>query len=115
MLDSGSMTCTLSEQVEQQMLVNKLLPAETAMKEEVVLVGCGGVKTTTKRMYEVEMELYGVKCIVPILVVPGQRDELIIGSNVIRYLTHQLKSTMTTGAWCPMAVYPSSVSSSSTY
>ena len=38
MIDLGSMTCTLSKQVEQQMLVNKLLPAETAMKEEVVLV-----------------------------------------------------------------------------
>ncbi|KAK0134294.1 hypothetical protein N1851_030145 [Merluccius polli] len=44
-------------------------------------------------MYEVEMKLYGDSCIVPVLVVPGQRDDLIIGTNVIRFLIHQLKVT----------------------
>lgn len=45
-------------------------------------------------MYDLMMTVYGVKCIVPVLVVPGQRDELIIGSNVLKYLMHALKSNI---------------------
>ena len=39
------------------------------------------------------MKLYGESCVVPVLVVTGQRDDLIIGTNVIRFLMHQLKIT----------------------
>lgn len=35
---------------------------------------------------------------VPILVVPSQCDNLIIGANVIRFLMHQLK--ITSDYWC---------------
>lgn len=49
-------------------------------------------------MYDVEIKLYGESCIVPILVVPGQRDDLIVGTNVIRFLMHQLK--VTPDYWC---------------
>ena len=91
MLDSGSMACTLSEQAEQKMLNE--LPEPIPLTQEVVLVGCGGSLSRPKCMYEVEMELYGERCIVPVLVVPGQRDDLIIGTNVIRFLMHQLKIT----------------------
>lgn len=45
-------------------------------------------------MYDLMMTVNGVKCIVPVLVVPGQRDELIIGSNVLKYLMHALKSNV---------------------
>lgn len=44
-------------------------------------------------MYEMEIKLYGESCTLPVLVVPGQRDDLIIGTNVIRFLIHQLKGT----------------------
>ena len=60
------------------------------MTQEVVLVGCGGKLTKPKCMYEVELKVYGLSCIVPVLVVPGQRDDLIIGTNVIKFLMRQL-------------------------
>lgn len=45
-------------------------------------------------MFEVEMKVYEESCIVPVLVVPGQQDDLIIGTNVIKFLMHQLKTVM---------------------
>lgn len=61
-------------------------------------------------MYEVEIEVYGVQCIVPILVVPGQKDDLILGSNVIKYIMHQMKSSddywRVTGQSCSMSLSP---------
>lgn len=93
MLDSGSMACTLSEQAEQKMLSENILSESIPLTQEIVLIGCGGTLSKPKCMYEVEMELYGESCIVPVLVVPGQRDDLIIGTNVIRFIMHQLKIT----------------------
>lgn len=93
MIDSGSMACTLSEQAEQKMLSENVLPESSPLNQEVVLVGCGGTLTKPKCMYEVEMKLYGETCVVPVLVVSGQRDDLIIGTNVIKFLMHQLKVT----------------------
>lgn len=44
-------------------------------------------------MYEVDICLYGVKCTVPVLVVPGQKDDIIIGINVFNVVTHQMKGS----------------------
>lgn len=44
-------------------------------------------------MYEVELKVYGESYILPVLVVPGQKDELIIGTNVIKFLIRQMKSS----------------------
>jgi len=93
MLDSGSMACTLSEVAEQKMLEANVLSESKQLKEQIVLVGCGGKQTKPKCMYEVELEVYGVQCIVPVLVVPGQRDDLILGTNVIKHIMHQMKSS----------------------
>lgn len=93
MLDSGSMACTLSEKAELEMLNKMALSDPIPLNQEVVLVGCGGTLSKAKCMYEVEMKLYEQSCIVPVLVVPGQRDDLIIGTNVIRFLMRQLKVT----------------------
>lgn len=93
MFDSGSMACTLSEQAEQDMLRDNVLPAPIPLEQEIVLVGCGGAQSKAKCVYEVEMKLYGENCIVPVLVVPGQRDDLIIGTNVIKFLMQRLKVT----------------------
>lgn len=93
MLDSGSMACTLSEKAELEMLNKMVLSGPVPLTQDVVLVGCGGTLTKPKCLYEVEMKLYGQNCVVPVLVVSGQRDDLIIGSNVIRFLMCQLKVT----------------------
>lgn len=86
------MACTLTEQAEQMLTENVLLET-IPLTQEIVLLGYGGTLSKCKCMYEVEMKLYGVSCIVPILVVSGQHDDLIIGTNVIRFLMHQLKIT----------------------
>lgn len=57
----------------------------------VVLVGCGGLRVKPKCAFNVEMEVYGCKMLVPTLVVPGQHDELILGTNVIKHILHQSK------------------------
>lgn len=74
------MTCTLSEQAEQKMISENILSGPIPLTQEVVL-GSEGTRKP-KCMYGVEIKLYGESCIAPILVVPGQRDDLIIGTNV---------------------------------
>ncbi|KAK0141105.1 hypothetical protein N1851_021907 [Merluccius polli] len=93
MLDSGSMACTFSGEAEERMLSEKVLSGPRPMTQEVVLVGCGGKLTKPKCMYEVELKVYGLSCIIPVLVVPGQRDDFIIGTNVIKFLMRQLKNS----------------------
>lgn len=92
MIDSGSMACTINEEAEELLREVGVLMEVPQPAEKIVLIGCGGKKTHPKCVYELTMTIYGVKCIVPALVVSGQRDELIIGSNVIKYLMHALKS-----------------------
>lgn len=58
---------------------------------DVVLIGCGGLCVKPKCAFEVEMEVYGCKMLVPIFVVQGQHDELILGTNVIKHILHQSK------------------------
>lgn len=45
MIGSGSMACTLSEQAEQKLLSENVLPEPSPLTQEVVLVGCGGTLT----------------------------------------------------------------------
>uniref|UniRef100_A0A9J8BSI6 Gypsy retrotransposon integrase-like protein 1 n=1 Tax=Cyprinus carpio carpio TaxID=630221 RepID=A0A9J8BSI6_CYPCA len=91
MLDTGSMACTFSDKAEKRMISENVLPPPTLLQQEVILVGCGGKVTRPKCMYEVELKIYGESCLVSILVVPGQRDDLIIGTNVIKFLAHRMK------------------------
>lgn len=93
MLDSGSMACTFSEAAEKKMLSEKALQEPITMPQEIMLIGCGGKATKPKCIYEVELKVYGERCMVPVLVVPGQKDDLIIGTNVIKFLMHSMKSS----------------------
>ena len=64
------------------------------MNTDLVLVGCGGVQVKPKCVYQLEMNVYGREEVsVPTLVVPGQHDQIILGSNVIKHLIHHLKQT----------------------
>lgn len=45
-----------------------------------------------KCMYDMELGLYGIKCMVPVLVVVGQRDEIILDTNLLKYVLHQMKN-----------------------
>ncbi|KAJ8417020.1 hypothetical protein AAFF_G00282470 [Aldrovandia affinis] len=91
MMDSGSMTCTLNEEAERILTESGALVGEPQAAERIVLVGCGGKQTVPKCIYDLTLTIYGVKCLVPVLVIPGQRDELIIGSNVLKHLMREMK------------------------
>ncbi|XP_039503265.1 uncharacterized protein LOC120459855 [Pimephales promelas] len=91
MLDSGSMACSISEAAETKLRDAGVITDQKLIDANVVLVGCGGLRVKPKCAFEVEMEVYGCKVLVPTLVVPGQRDELILGTNVIKHILHQSK------------------------
>lgn len=93
MIDSGSMACTLSEEAESMLREAGALMGGPQSVERIVLVGCGGKQTHPKCMYDLNLTIYGVKCIVPVLVVPGQRDKFIIGSNVLKHLMRVMKGS----------------------
>lgn len=92
MIDSGSMACTLNEEAEHRLREAGSLLGEPQPAERIMLIGCGGKQTHPKCMYDLTLNIYGVKCNVPVLVVPGQRDELIIGSNVLKHVMRIIKS-----------------------
>lgn len=81
MLESGLMACTMSENAEAKLLDAGVLKKENESNFDVVLIGCGGSRVKPKSAYDVEMEVYGCKIIVPTLVVHGQLDDLIIGDK----------------------------------
>lgn len=105
MLDSGSMACTLSSCVMPRLLQQDVLKASTLEPTDIVLIGCGGSKTIPSGLCDLGVDAYGCKVIVPTLVVDDQSDDLIIGSNLMRYLAKRLKiergllnfSSVTTG------------------
>lgn len=92
LLDSGSMACTLSMEGESRLRADGVLPQPSAVPGNVVLVGCGGLTIQPKCTYDLEVEVYGFKFIVPTLLVPGQKDEFIIGSNVIKFVLQKMKA-----------------------
>ncbi|KAM7379874.1 hypothetical protein PAMP_005391 [Pampus punctatissimus] len=92
MLDSESMSCTLSVEAEFKLKAAGVLPNPQPVPEKIVLVGCGGLTTQSSCIYDLSIEIYGSKFIVPTFLVPGQRDELIVGSNVIRLMIQKMKS-----------------------
>lgn len=92
MLDSGSMACSISERGVEKLSSACVLPEKQHSEENIILVGCGGLETRPEGFYDLEMQILGVSFVVPTLIVPGQLDDLIVGSNVIKHLLHELKS-----------------------
>ena len=93
MLDWGSMTCTISNTCVERLQAAGVLPDKHQSEENIVLIGCGGQLTQPKGIYDLELELYGTRCVVPTLVIAGQPLDLIVGSNVIKYLLCSMKSS----------------------
>ncbi|KAM7370275.1 hypothetical protein PAMP_011541 [Pampus punctatissimus] len=91
MLDSGSMACSISEAAEVKLREAGVISDQKMIDVNVVLIGCGGLRVKPKCAFDVEMEVYGCKMLVPTLVVPGQHDELILGTNIIKHILHQSK------------------------
>ncbi|XP_016311941.1 uncharacterized protein LOC107665540 [Sinocyclocheilus anshuiensis] len=93
MLDTGSMACTLNDSVVSKLREHGALDTVNEEDTDVVLIGCGGKRTFPKCMLELKLDIYGCDVIVPCLVVPGQGDDLILGTNVIKHLVHRLKDS----------------------
>lgn len=91
MLDSGSMACSISENAEVRLREAGVITDQRRIDVDVVLIGCGRLRVKPKCAFDVEMEVYGCKILVPTLVVPGQHDELILGTNVIKHVLRQSK------------------------
>ena len=93
MLDTGSMACTINEDVERKLTEDGSLDCNVKSDTDIVLVGCGGKLVDPKTVCDLQFDLYGCTVVVPTLVVPGQVDDLIIGTNVIKFLTHKFKDS----------------------
>lgn len=90
-LDSGSMACSISETAE-------VILREAGVITDQKLIGLTRspphptrTTFTSKCAYDAEMEVDGCEMLVPTLVVPGQHDELIVWTNVIKHILHQSK------------------------
>jgi len=86
------MACTLSEAAEARLL-ESLSKLPKCPADDVVIIGCGGHRVTPTAMYDLSVCVYGCKMIIPVLIVPGQADEMILGSNAIKSLLTLLKNT----------------------
>ena len=91
MLDTGSMACTMSEEAEEELLKAGLLSEGAQSSKDIFLVGCGGVHVRPKCIHQLNLKIYGQEAIVPTLVVPGQRDQMIVGTNLLKHLLRQFK------------------------
>lgn len=91
LLDSASMACTMNEDAEEELHKAGLLPENPQSNPDIVLVGCGGVQVRPKCIYQLKLSIYGQEVSVPTLVVPGQHDQMIIGTNVLKHLLRQFK------------------------
>ncbi|CAI5657640.1 unnamed protein product [Oreochromis niloticus] len=100
MLDSGSMACTLSTNMMPQLLHHAVLQTPTLQPTDVVLIGCGGSRTVPSGVCDITVEMYGCKVVVPMLVVAGQSEDLILGSNLMRYLGNRLREEGDLGEEC---------------
>lgn len=90
LVDSGSVTCTLSESAERTLKDCNLICTDSSKPTKKVLTGCGGNETKPKCTYELSVDMLECKMTINFLVVPGQKDDMIVGSNVIRHVTRQM-------------------------
>lgn len=109
MIDSGSTGCTLSEPA-----VERLLQHNPDMRrysaDDVVIIGCGGHQVTPSAAYDVEIEVYDCKMVVPMVVVPGQTDDTILGSNAMKTIMQQAEKEHKTGGCVSLCCSGESVS-----
>ncbi|KAK0136929.1 hypothetical protein N1851_026899 [Merluccius polli] len=100
LIDSGSMACTLSESAEAMLQCIPGISMQSA--HDIVIVGCGGHRVTPTAIYDLQVSVYGCSMTVPTLVVPGQSEEMILGTNVIKRLLTCLRET--SGYWKLMSM-----------
>lgn len=92
MIDIGSMSCSLSEAAAAHILQHchdvKRSPAN-----DIVVIGAGGRHVALTAVLDLEVTIYGFKLLIPTLVIPGQTDDMIVGSNVLKVLIRLMKGS----------------------
>ena len=91
MLDSGSMACSMSSRLLPKLQDAGVISPHSVAPTSVVLIGCGGLRTCPVGVCELQMKVHDCQISVPTLVVDGQSDDLILGSNVIKHLIRMAK------------------------
>lgn len=92
MIDSGSMSCSLSE-AATALILRHCLEIKRSPADDIVVIGAGGHHVTPTAVYDLEVTIYGFKVLVPMLVIPGQTDDMIVGSNVLKVLIRLMKGS----------------------
>lgn len=92
MIDSGSMSCSLSEAAATRVL-HYCPGVKRSPANDIVVIGAGGHHVTPTAVYDLEVAIYGFKLLIPTLVIPGQTDDIIVGSNAIKVLIHLMKGS----------------------
>lgn len=101
LLDSGSMATTINEETECRLLDVCGTHGPDDQHTNVLLVSCGGVQVGPKCINQLKIVVYRHSVSVPTLVVPGQKDQLIIITNVIKYVLSQINKSLS--CWCVMS------------
>lgn len=63
------------------------------MPENIFLMGCDGLTSKPKCVYEMNIDVNGLKFTVLTLLAPGHKDDFILGINVLRPLIQAMKSS----------------------
>lgn len=93
LLDSGSMACTVSESSIESLL-QQCPDITNRSADDYVIISCDGHHVSPKDMYNLDVEVYGCRMMIPMMVVPNQTEQIILGSNAIKHILTQLKSTV---------------------
>lgn len=62
------------------------LTADDRFSTDKVIISCGGQHVMPKSAVSLQIEVCGCKIVIPTLVVQGQHDEMILGTNVIKHI-----------------------------
>lgn len=92
MLVTGSMATTISADTIPMLKQAGIMTDDMLASADIVLVGCGGKLTSPLGLCDLKFEVYGYKFIVPVLIVEGQIDPIILGTNVLKPLIRHFKS-----------------------
>lgn len=94
MLDSP-MATTLRVDVVPQLRYAGVLNQDILSSSDIVLVSCGGKQTSPDGV--IMLQGYGVSFRFPVLIVSGQKDSIILGTNVLKPLINRMKQTVLEG------------------
>ena len=92
MLDSGSMATSLRADLIPQLREAGVVSGELVSPTDIVLIGCGGKQTEPVGICEMRFRLFDSDYLVPVLIVDGQVDELVVGTNMLKPVIKKFKS-----------------------